>query len=115
MVVNNWFVIMNGVTAVSYKYAPLYFIAFWLITVMIVMNLVVAYVLEAFFEKTKENDARAAASRSQHGSAQGGEEHGGGSDGARNSRAAAGQSGMAALDALLGDEGAARSPFSFGI
>jgi hypothetical protein len=32
--------------------SQVYFIAFWMITVMVVLNLVVAFVLEAFFEKT---------------------------------------------------------------
>lgn len=99
MVVNNWFVIMNGVTVVSHKYAPLYFISFWMITVMVVMNLVVAFVLEAFFEKTSENDTKAALALQEVGR-----------DSARNSRA----SGVAALDELLGQETSPSSPFSFG-
>lgn len=50
--VNNWFVIMNGVKAASRwgVWARVYFIAYWVVAVLAVMNLVVAFVLDAFFE-----------------------------------------------------------------
>eukprot|EP01049_Picozoa_sp_SAG25_P011506 SAG25_NODE_1417_length_3079_cov_3.434083_2_plen_430_part_00 len=50
MVVNNWFVIMNGVAAATGKWARVYFIVYWVLAVLAVMNLVVAFVLDAFFE-----------------------------------------------------------------
>ena len=50
MVVNNWFVIVDGVAAAagSPVWSRLYFVSFWFLSVVIVLNLVVAFVLDAF-------------------------------------------------------------------
>ena len=45
--VNNWFVTLNACRAVTSDWAFLYFCIFFCITVLIVINLVVAFLLEA--------------------------------------------------------------------
>ncbi|GFU29882.1 two pore calcium channel protein 1 [Nephila pilipes] len=47
MVVNNWFIIMNGYASVATEWSRLYFMSFYIVT-MVVINIVVAFVLEAF-------------------------------------------------------------------
>ncbi|XP_067137462.1 two pore calcium channel protein 1-like [Centruroides vittatus] len=47
MVVNNWFIIMSGYAAVSTEWSRIYFMIFYIIT-MVVINIVIAFVLEAF-------------------------------------------------------------------
>ncbi|XP_037502999.1 two pore channel protein 1 [Rhipicephalus sanguineus] len=47
MAVNNWFIIMDGYAAVTSEFSRLFFMSFYLIT-MIVLQIVVAFVLEAF-------------------------------------------------------------------
>ncbi|XP_077509809.1 two pore channel protein 1-like [Amblyomma americanum] len=47
MAVNNWFIIMDGYVAVTSEFSRLFFMSFYLIT-MIVLQIVVAFVLEAF-------------------------------------------------------------------
>jgi len=56
LVVNKWYVIMDGVVAATSKIFRLYFISFYAIAVVMVLNLVVAFILEAFFEKEMEHD-----------------------------------------------------------
>lgn len=46
-VVNNWFIIMDAYSSVSNRYTRLYFMLFYLFT-MVVLTIVVASVLEAF-------------------------------------------------------------------
>lgn len=46
-VVNNWFIVMNGYAAVVHPITRVYFIMFYLFT-MIVLTIVVASILEAF-------------------------------------------------------------------
>ncbi|XP_048581895.1 two pore channel protein 1 isoform X2 [Nematostella vectensis] len=46
-VVNNWFIIMEGVVNVTSDWSRIYFMSFFIIT-MVVMTIVVAFVLEAF-------------------------------------------------------------------
>lgn len=46
-VVNNWFIVMNGYAAVDHPISRVYFIMFYLFT-MIVLTIVVASILEAF-------------------------------------------------------------------
>jgi hypothetical protein len=48
MVVNNWHVTMKGAIAVTRRWSALYFIVFWLLTVIIFANLVVATVIDIF-------------------------------------------------------------------
>lgn len=59
-VVNNWFIIMDGVVACSSDYARIYFIFWYLISVVLGMNLLVAYVLDAFSVEKKKAELRAA-------------------------------------------------------
>ncbi|XP_029823092.2 two pore calcium channel protein 1 isoform X1 [Ixodes scapularis] len=47
MAVNNWFIIMDGYAAVTSEFSRLFFMSFYLIT-MVVLQIVVAFVLEAF-------------------------------------------------------------------
>lgn len=47
MVVNNWFIIMDGYAAVTSEFSRIFFMSFYLIT-MVVLQIVVAFVLEAF-------------------------------------------------------------------
>jgi len=55
LAVNHWNVIMDGVVATTgSKYYRLYFISFYAVAVVMVLNLVVAFILEAFFEKEME-------------------------------------------------------------
>jgi two pore calcium channel protein len=56
LVVNKWYVIMDGVVAATSKVFRLYFISFYAVAVVMVLNLVVAFILEAFFEKEMEHD-----------------------------------------------------------
>ncbi|XP_037081801.1 two pore calcium channel protein 1-like [Pollicipes pollicipes] len=48
MVVNQWHVIANGFSAVSSRWARLYFVAFHLCCVVLVLNIFTAFILEAF-------------------------------------------------------------------
>lgn len=47
-VVNNWHITMRGAIAVTSRWIVVYFITFWLLTIIILMNLVVATVLDIF-------------------------------------------------------------------
>ncbi|KAL0482997.1 two pore calcium channel protein 1 [Acrasis kona] len=53
-VVNNWHVTMKGAIAVTNRWACVYFIIFWLLTIIILMNLVVATVLDVFAQQLKQ-------------------------------------------------------------
>lgn len=59
-VVNNWFIIMDGVTAASGDtwLAPLFFVSFYFVVVVFVLNVVVAFLLEAFLSKLSEHGSR---------------------------------------------------------
>ncbi|KAK6620619.1 hypothetical protein RUM43_010911 [Polyplax serrata] len=46
-VVNNWFIVMNGYVSVAHSYSRIYFITFYLFT-MVVLTIVVASVLQSF-------------------------------------------------------------------
>merc|ERR1719223_2519042 len=48
MVVNNWFVIMNGHVEVVGWSARIYFFVYFLIMVIIVSNIVIAFILDTF-------------------------------------------------------------------
>ncbi|RLN71203.1 hypothetical protein BBJ28_00017733 [Nothophytophthora sp. Chile5] len=52
LIVNNWFVIMEGAEAVTSKWSRIYFVSFYVIGVVMVLSLVVAFVVEAYFEDT---------------------------------------------------------------
>ena len=52
MVVNNWYVFLNGyLWMTGTAWAQLYFIAWWLVSVIVCVNLFVALVLEAFISR----------------------------------------------------------------
>ncbi|XP_015761656.1 PREDICTED: two pore calcium channel protein 1-like [Acropora digitifera] len=56
-VVNNWFIIMEGIVFVTSDWARIYFMSFYIVT-MVVMTIIVAFVLEAFLfrmEYSKEH------------------------------------------------------------
>lgn len=56
-VVNNWHVTMKGAIAVTNRFACIYFIVFWLLTIIILMNLVVATVLDIFSNQIQHKRA----------------------------------------------------------
>ena len=71
MVVNNWWVIMDGIAASTTcatganhmstcTWAKGYFVSFNFIAVLMVMNLVVAFILDGFFEEQAQEKARSA-------------------------------------------------------
>lgn len=58
---NNWFVTWNAVISVTSRWASLYFICFYIITIFMMMNLVVSFVIEAMefaVASNKVEDAR---------------------------------------------------------
>ena len=48
MVVNNWPIVMEGCVAATSYWAVLYFISFYLVTVITVMNVLIAFLLDAY-------------------------------------------------------------------
>jgi hypothetical protein len=54
-VVNNWHVITLGYVVVTNKLARVFFICFYLVAVVLVMNIVVAFILEAFVIQWESN------------------------------------------------------------
>ena len=52
--VNNWQVLMDGFVRVTSPYHRWFFILFWSIAVVVILNLVVAFILEAFFTKDEQ-------------------------------------------------------------
>eukprot|EP00055_Hartaetosiga_balthica_P015463 m.91481 g.91481 ORF g.91481 m.91481 type:complete len:1161 (-) comp8873_c0_seq1:51-3533(-) len=51
LVVNNWFVIMDGVVTVTNDWARVYFMGFYIIAVNICLNVVIAFILETFLSR----------------------------------------------------------------
>ncbi|CAL8347939.1 unnamed protein product [Lota lota] len=47
MVVNNWYITMEGVTSMTTHWSRLYFMTFYIVT-MVVMTIIVAFILDAF-------------------------------------------------------------------
>ncbi|XP_022243090.1 two pore calcium channel protein 1-like isoform X1 [Limulus polyphemus] len=47
MVVNNWFIIMDGYAAVATEWSRIFFMLFYVVT-MVVINIIIAFILEAF-------------------------------------------------------------------
>ena len=54
MVVNNWVIVMEGCVAVTSEWSRLFFISFYFFCVMCVMNVLVAFFLDAY-TKALEN------------------------------------------------------------
>lgn len=48
MIVNNWFVAMNGHVYMTSEYARIYFIIFFLLAVQVVTNIIVSFVIDSF-------------------------------------------------------------------
>ncbi|ETI53565.1 hypothetical protein F443_03480 [Phytophthora nicotianae P1569] len=57
LIVNNWFVTMEGAVAVTTKWSRIYFISFYVVGVVMVLSLVVAFVVEAYFETAAKLEA----------------------------------------------------------
>ena len=51
MVVNNWYIFLDGYMWMTTAWAQLYFIAWWLVSVIVCVNLFIALVLEAFISR----------------------------------------------------------------
>jgi hypothetical protein len=60
MVVNNWWVVVNMITAVvgNDVAVRLWFVSFWVITVLILVNIMVAIVLEIYGAVSAEVDIK---------------------------------------------------------
>ena len=55
LVVNNWMITMDGfVKASGTKWARMYFVSWWLLAVVIVLNIVIAYIVASFPKKRRE-------------------------------------------------------------
>jgi len=50
LVVNNWFLIMQGHVNATQPIARLYFMAYYLFTVIVVTNVIIAFILDAFLK-----------------------------------------------------------------
>ncbi|KDO28316.1 hypothetical protein SPRG_06366 [Saprolegnia parasitica CBS 223.65] len=61
LLVNNWFVLADGHAAVSSKYARWYFIAYYVTGVTLLLNLVVASILDSFMDEYKHEHGQDAA------------------------------------------------------
>ena len=52
LVVNNWFVVVDGFAAVASRdVARVYFLSFYVIGVLLFLNIVVAFILDAFLSE----------------------------------------------------------------
>ncbi|KAJ7348185.1 Two pore calcium channel protein 2, partial [Desmophyllum pertusum] len=58
MVVNNWHVFLKEYALVVNKWAQLYFVAWYLISVILIINLFVALILEAFISQWETKQRR---------------------------------------------------------
>lgn len=56
-----WYVTMEGAEAVTSKWSRIYFISFYVIGVVMVLSLVVAFVVEAYFEDAAALESKAQA------------------------------------------------------
>ena len=55
MIVNNWVIIMEGYVAVTSVWARCYFVAWFLVIVFVVLNVVTAFLLDFFTKQEEEN------------------------------------------------------------
>ncbi|KAH9135811.1 hypothetical protein LEN26_006327, partial [Aphanomyces euteiches] len=58
--VNNWFVLADGHAAVTSKYARWFFIAYHVLGVTFLLNLLIASILDAFIDEYKQEHAKTA-------------------------------------------------------
>ncbi|KAF1329490.1 Two pore calcium channel protein 1, partial [Globisporangium splendens] len=61
LIVNNWYVTMEGAEVVTSKWSRIYFISFYIIGVVMVLSLVVAFVVEAYFEDAASTESKTSA------------------------------------------------------
>eukprot|EP01059_Diplonema_ambulator_P030838 TRINITY_DN544_c1_g1_i1.p1 TRINITY_DN544_c1_g1~~TRINITY_DN544_c1_g1_i1.p1 ORF type:complete len:1064 (+),score=409.76 TRINITY_DN544_c1_g1_i1:55-3246(+) len=59
MVVNNWFIIVDGYRAALGNWVLIYFVTFWLISVLLIMNIVTALVVEVWGSQWELNKEKA--------------------------------------------------------
>jgi hypothetical protein len=63
LALNHWPILMNGVEASAESASRLYFVAFWIVHVVVLLNVIVAFVVDAFgIQKDKRAAAASAAS-----------------------------------------------------
>lgn len=64
MVVNNWFIFLDAFSIATSKFAQLYFVAWWLLSVIVTLNLFISLVIEVFvtrweaYHGNKRDDVR---------------------------------------------------------
>jgi hypothetical protein len=56
MIGNNWYYVMDAAVFVTTPYAQIYFILFYSISVLVVMNVLTAFVLEAFLKQQQHEE-----------------------------------------------------------
>ncbi|KAE9144667.1 hypothetical protein PF005_g10883 [Phytophthora fragariae] len=64
LIVNNWFVTMEGAVTVTSKWSRIYFVSFYVVGVVMVLSLVVAFVVEAYFEDAARSESPSTSSKS---------------------------------------------------
>lgn len=58
MVVNNWFITCNMICLIQQSIWPrVYFVLFWIMTVLMMLNIVIAFVLEIYENSADETEA----------------------------------------------------------
>ena len=66
LIVNNWQVVADGYAAVTTQWAKLYFVSFWFVAVLICLNIVVAFALDAFHDAAGDAEAEEARAARGH-------------------------------------------------
>jgi hypothetical protein len=57
MIVNNWFVTCDMICIIrGNNYPRMFFVAFWVLTVLIMLNLVISFILEIYSEAETESE-----------------------------------------------------------
>ncbi|KAE9341560.1 hypothetical protein PF008_g10575 [Phytophthora fragariae] len=64
LIVNNWFVTMEGAVTVTSKWSRIYFVSFYVVGVVMVLSLVVAFVVETYFEDAARSESPSTSSKS---------------------------------------------------
>ena len=60
MVLNNWFVTMNGIIAVTSEWSSVYFLFFYFFAVFVVSNLVIAFIIAVLQYAVEDDDTEQA-------------------------------------------------------
>jgi hypothetical protein len=63
LIVNNWFVLASGYVAVTSKAARAFFVAWYVVGVLVVLNLVVSATLDSFISEYKDDAPEGSALR----------------------------------------------------